>query len=96
MGACYLVLFVLPGGGVGFGDVRLAPVIGGLLGFLSTAHAVFGMVAGFALGGLAALAMLVLGRAGLKTQIAYGPAMCLGAWLSIWLTPRIVVSLAGG
>ena len=34
MGAVYLLLAVLPGGGVGGGDVRLAPVIGGLLGWL--------------------------------------------------------------
>lgn len=96
MGAFYLVLFVLPGGGVGFGDVRLAPVIGALLGFLGTAHVVLGMLAGFLVGGLAAAAMLALRRVGLTSHIAYGPAMCLGAWLSIALTPRIVTGLAGG
>ena len=34
MGGIYLLLAVLPGGGVGGGDVRLAPLIGALLGWL--------------------------------------------------------------
>ncbi len=96
MGGFYLVLFLMPGGGVGFGDVRLAPVIGALLGFLGTAQVVIGMGAGFLVGGLAAVAMLVLRRVGLKSHIAYGPAMCLGAWFSIALAPRIVIGLATG
>ena len=68
MGAIYLVLGVLPGGGVGGGDVRLAPVIGALLGWLGPAHLAVGLMAGFLIGGLGAVALLVLGRAGLKTR----------------------------
>lgn len=96
MGVVYLVLGVLPGGGVGGGDVRLAPVIGALLGWLSLAHLVVGLLAGFLIGGLAAIALLGLGRVGLKTSIAYGPAMCLGAWVAIGGTSRILTWLVGG
>jgi leader peptidase (prepilin peptidase)/N-methyltransferase len=96
MGGFYLLLSLLPGGGVGGGDVRLAPVIGGLLGWLSTAHLVIGMAAGFLIGGVAAVVLLVLGRAGRKTHIAYGPAMCFGAWVSIAFSARILTWLAGG
>ena len=96
MGLVYLLLAVLPGGGVGGGDVRLAPVIGALLGWLSLAHLVVGLMAGFLIGGVAAIALLLLGRAGLKTSIAYGPAMCLGAWVAIGATSRILTWLAGG
>ena len=81
---------------MGGGDVRLAPVIGALLGWLSLAHLTVGLMAGFLIGGLGALALLVLGRAGLKTSIAYGPAMCLGAWVAIASTSRILTWLAGG
>ena len=95
-GVVYLVLGVLPGGGVGGGDIRLAPLIGALLGWLGVAHAVVGLLAGFLVGGLAAIALLTLGRVGLRTSIAYGPAMCLGAWVAIAGTARIVTSLAGG
>ena len=96
MGVTYLLLAALPGGGVGGGDVRLAPLIGALLGWLGAAQLVLGMAAGFLVGGVAAAALLVLGRAGLKTSIAYGPAMCLGAWLAIAGTSRILTWLVGG
>ncbi|MGL4745318.1 MAG: prepilin peptidase [Dermatophilaceae bacterium] len=95
-GVVYVVLALLPGGGVGGGDVRLAPLIGGLLGFLGLQHVLVGMAAGFLVGGLAAASMLVLRRVGLKTLIAYGPAMCLGAWVAVAGTSRIVAALAGG
>jgi leader peptidase (prepilin peptidase)/N-methyltransferase len=96
MGVVYLLLAVLPGGGVGGGDVRLAPVIGGLLGWLGTAQLVVGLLAGFLVGGIAAVALLTLRRVGLRTAIAYGPAMCLGAWIAIAFTSRILTWLAGG
>ncbi len=92
----YLVLGVLPGGGVGGGDIRLAPLIGALLGWLGVSHAVVGLLAGFIVGGVAAILLLTLGRVGLKTSIAYGPAMCLGAWVAIAGTSRIVTSVVGG
>lgn len=95
-GVVYVVLAVLPGGGVGGGDVRLAPLIGALLGWLGPGHVVVGMTAGFLVGGVGALALLLLGRVGLKTSIAYGPAMCLGAWVAIGWTSRILVALTGG
>ena len=96
MGAVYLLLGVLPGGGVGGGDVRLAPVIGGLLGWLGAGQLVVGLLTGFLVGGLAGVALLVLRRAGLRTHIAYGPAMCVGAWVAIAFTSRILTWLAGG
>jgi leader peptidase (prepilin peptidase) / N-methyltransferase len=96
MGAVYLLLAVLPGGGVGGGDVRLAPVIGGLLGWLGAGHLFVGLLGGFLVGGLGAVALLALRRVGLRSSIAYGPAMCLGAWLAIGFTSRILTWLAGG
>jgi leader peptidase (prepilin peptidase)/N-methyltransferase len=96
MGGVYVLLALLPGGGVGGGDVRLAPVIGAVLGWLGVAHLVIGMAAGFLIGGVGAVVLLVLGRAGRKTHIAYGPAMCLGAWVAIAFSARILTWLAGG
>ena len=95
MGAVYLLLAVLPGGGVGGGDVRLAPLIGGLLGWLGAGALLVGLLAGFLVGGLAAVALIALRRAGLHSSIAYGPAMCLGAWIGIVFTSRILTWLMG-
>lgn len=96
MGGFYLLLSLLPGGGVGGGDVRLAPLIGAVLGWLGPGPLVFGMAAGFLIGGIGAALLLVLGRAGRKTHIAYGPAMCLGAWVGIGFSDQIVTVLTGG
>lgn len=96
MGLTYLVLAFLPGGGVGGGDVRLAPVLGALLGWLSIGHLVVGLAAGFLVGGVAAIALLVGGRVGLKSSIAYGPAMCLGVWVAVLWTSRILTALLDG
>ncbi len=96
MGAVYLLLAVLPGGGVGGGDVRLAPVIGGLLGWLGAGSVVVGLLAGILVGGLAAVALLALRRVGLRSSIAFGPAMCLGAWVAIGWADQILIWLLGG
>jgi leader peptidase (prepilin peptidase)/N-methyltransferase len=96
MGAVYLLLGLLPGGGVGGGDIRLAPVIGALLGWLSLGHLVVGMAAGFLVGGVTAVVLLLGRRVGLKSSIAYGPAMCLGAWVAVAATSRIATALVGG
>jgi leader peptidase (prepilin peptidase) / N-methyltransferase len=76
--------------------VRLAPVIGGLLGWLGPGHVAVGLFVGFLVGGLAAVALLALRRVGLRSSIAYGPAMCLGAWVAIGFTSRILTWLVGG
>lgn len=96
MGAVYLLLAVLPGGGVGGGDVRLAPVLGALLGWLGILHLAVGIAAGFLVGGLWAVALLTLRRVGLRSSIAYGPAMCLGVWVAVAGTSRIMAFLIGG
>jgi leader peptidase (prepilin peptidase)/N-methyltransferase len=76
--------------------VRLAPVLGALLGWLGLAHLVVGLAAGFVIGGVGPLVLLVAGRVGLKSSIAYGPAMCLGVWVAIVGTSRILTWLLGG
>ena len=63
-GGIYLLLGLLPGGGVGGGDVRLAPVIGALLGWLSLAHSRRRADGRLPHRGPGAVALLVLGRAG--------------------------------
>ena len=96
IGGFYLVLAFLPGGGVGGGDVRLAPVVGAMLGWLGPAALVVGTLATAVIGGLAALALLVTGRAGAKTPIAYGPPMCLGVFVALGFTSQIMAALTGG
>jgi leader peptidase (prepilin peptidase) / N-methyltransferase len=87
--AVFLALaLVSPGAeGLGLGDVKLAGVLGGLLGWLDWFNAVIGLLTGFVLGGLVALVLLLTKRAGRKSRMSFGPAMILGAYLWCVLPP---------
>nr|WP_228494916.1 prepilin peptidase [Clavibacter sp. VKM Ac-2873] len=69
------------GGGIGTGDVKLAGVIGLALGQLGSAEVALGLAAGTLLGGVAATALLVGGRARAATAVPFGPWLLLGALL---------------
>lgn len=77
----YGLLVLLSPGGLGEGDVKLAGVLGALLGWFSWRTAAYGLVAGFLLGGLVAAVLLVGRRASRRSTIAFGPAMVVGAYL---------------
>jgi len=75
----FKVLARVSRGGIGSGDVRLAPVLAMFLAYLGAQNVVLGLALGFILGGLVAGAMLLTGRASRSTPIAFGPYLCLGA-----------------
>ncbi len=75
--------FAVPGG-MGMGDVKLAGVLGLYLGWLGVASSVVGLIAGFLLGGIAGIVLLLRGR-GRKAKVAYGPWLIAGAWVGILL-----------
>ncbi|SEP70304.1 prepilin peptidase [Microlunatus flavus] len=84
-----LVIFSPGRGGLGEGDVKLAGVLGALLGWFSWRTAAYGLVAGFLVGGLVAVVLLVARRASRRTAIAFGPAMVAGAYLVGTLAPVV-------
>lgn len=75
----FLVLAILPGGGMGFGDVKLAGLLGMLLGWLSWTQVMWATLATFLIGGVVAVLLLVARRKGHRDDFAYGPSMLLGA-----------------
>lgn len=75
----YALLMVLKPGGMGFGDVKLAGVLGAGLGWLGWGTLAVGAFAAFLLGGLFAIGLVLLGRAGRKSKVPFGPWMVLGA-----------------
>jgi leader peptidase (prepilin peptidase)/N-methyltransferase len=77
-----LALFSPGAGGLGLGDVKLAGVLGALLGWLDWRAAAVGLAAGFVLGGLAAAVLLITRRADRHAHLAFGPAMVAGAYLT--------------
>ncbi len=83
LGLIYLVLAVAVPGGMGFGDVKLAGVLGLFLGWLGWAPLIVGALLAFVLGGLFGIALLIIRRGGRKTAIPFGPWMLAGAWIGI-------------
>jgi leader peptidase (prepilin peptidase)/N-methyltransferase len=81
--AFYFVLWYVKPGGMGFGDVRLAGVLGLYLGWLGWGSLLVGLFAGFLFGGLTGLALMAVGRAGRKSRIPYGPFMLAGAFVAV-------------
>jgi leader peptidase (prepilin peptidase)/N-methyltransferase len=79
----YFLLAVLHPG-MGFGDVKLALLLGLYLGWLGWSALAVGAFAGFLLGGLAGAALLLTRRAGRKTRIPFGPYMLAGAFLAVF------------
>ena len=88
----YLALVVIHPNGMGFGDVKLAGIIGAALGFLSVPAVLVGAFAAFLIGGLAALVLVTARHAGRKTAIPFGPAMIAGALLAIFASAPIAAA----
>jgi leader peptidase (prepilin peptidase)/N-methyltransferase len=83
-GFYFVLRFAYPKG-MGFGDVKLAGVLGlytGFLGWGAWAVALFG---GFLIGGVFSIGLVFAGRAGRKSKVPYGPFMVLGAMLAVFV-----------
>ncbi|MFJ7999924.1 prepilin peptidase [Streptomyces sp. NPDC096310] len=85
LGACYFVLFLINPNGMGFGDVKLALSLGVVLGWYGWPVLFVGACAGFLLGALYGVGLMVLRRAGRKSVIPFGPFMIVGALLGLLL-----------
>ena len=83
--ALFALLAAFSKGGIGGGDVRLAPVLAMFLGWLGASHVYIGLCSGFILGGIAAGGMLVTRRASASTRIAFGPFLCIGAVIALFV-----------
>lgn len=83
LAAFYGLLFLLNPRGIGFGDVKLAGVLGAYLGWLGPDSWVVGAFLGVLFGGLFALALLVTRRAHRRSHIPYGPFLLAGALVAV-------------
>ncbi|MDN4643473.1 prepilin peptidase [Arthrobacter sp. PsM3] len=79
----YLLMALAYPGGMGFGDVKLAGLLGMFLGWTGWGPLVVGAFAAFLLGGVYSLILLAAGKAGRKSGIPFGPWMLAGAWIGI-------------
>jgi leader peptidase (prepilin peptidase)/N-methyltransferase len=84
LGACYFVLFLISHG-FGFGDVKLALTLGAVLGWYGWAIVLIGTFAGYLLGALYGIGLMVAGRAGRASRIPFGPFLLAGAFAGVML-----------
>lgn len=85
LGAVYFGLRLIDPRGLGGGDVKLAAVIGLMLGWHGWQALAVGAAAAFVLAAVFAIALITLRRARRDTRIAFGPWMIAGAWIGIAL-----------
>jgi leader peptidase (prepilin peptidase)/N-methyltransferase len=79
----YAMIAILPGRGLGFGDVKLGAVLGFVLGFLSWPALAAGMLVPPLVNGPIALFLLARGRVGRRSAVPFGPALLAGALLGV-------------
>ena len=83
MFSLYFVMALISPSSLGFGDVKLSGLIGLLVGWLGVGEAVVALTAGFLVGGLVGVVMLVGRRVGMRSHIAFGPSMLAGAFVGV-------------
>lgn len=69
----------------GGGDVKLASLCGGVLGWVGPEAVASGIALGFVAGGVAAVGVVLAGARG--TVIAFGPFLLLGTWARVIAGP---------
>jgi len=91
-GGLLLLIAVVSRGGMGGGDIKLAAVMGLLLGWKLLLAALF---LAFVLGSLVGLAMVALKAARLKEPIPFGPYLAAGAVAAALAGDRVISWYAG-
>ncbi|WP_084103669.1 A24 family peptidase [Demequina sp. NBRC 110056] len=81
--ALYFGAAIVYPGGMGFGDVKLAGVIGAALGWLGWGPLVVGAFSAFLLGAIAGVVIIATKKSGRRTRIPFGPWMIAGAAVGV-------------
>lgn len=93
-GPLFIIWFAMPAG-MGFGDVRLATLLGWTVGFYAGTnplHAVVLLIICLALASVIGLVVgvVALGARGRKAKVPFGPALVAASFLCIAFAPQIL------
>lgn len=77
----FFLIVILSRGGMGFGDVKMAALIGLVLGWKS---GLVGILLGIIIGGIVAIVLLILRMKGRKQAIPFGPFLSIGAIIAMF------------
>jgi leader peptidase (prepilin peptidase)/N-methyltransferase len=75
---------------LGFGDVRLAPVLGLALGWLGIRYVLLGFFAANLIGAVIGIALIASKRMSRQQQIPYGVFLAIGTLLAIFAGPELL------
>ena len=75
---------------LGFGDVRLAPVLGLALGWLGVRYVVLGFLAANLIGAVVGIALIVAHRMERQQQMPYGVFLAVGCAVAVFAGPEIL------
>jgi leader peptidase (prepilin peptidase)/N-methyltransferase len=97
-GACalswFLLFFILNFLGpkyLGFGDVRLAPVLGLALGWLGIRYVILGFFAANLIGSIIGVTLIAMKKMSRDQPIPFGVFLALGAALAIYAGPELLI-----
>ncbi len=93
--AFYGLAFAYPAG-MGFGDVRLAFVLGMFLGWIDLGHVLTGLFLGVLLISAVGLVLAALRLRSLQEHIAFGPFLAAGSTLAVFAGQGIIRWWQGG
>ncbi|MDP8975673.1 MAG: prepilin peptidase [Actinomycetota bacterium] len=71
--------------GMGFGDVRLAGLIGMILGWLSIGHVLLGLFLAFLSAAVVGVGLMATGVRGRKDRVPFGPFLALGTITAVFI-----------
>jgi len=93
LGLAYFILwFITMGKGLGFGDVKLAPLLGFLMGYFGWGALVVGSATAWLLGAIIGVIAIALGKVKRGRPIPFGPFLLVGTWIGIFVGDRIFQS----
>ena len=81
--ALFFVIATAAPGSMGFGDVKLAGVVGAMTAYLSWGAFLIAAFGGFLLASVVGLLLIAARQAGRRTAVPFGPFMLIAAWASI-------------
>lgn len=85
-----LVIHLISPAGMGFGDVRLAGLIGMIVGWLSVGEVLVALFLAFLLAAVVGVALILVGVKGRKDKVPFGPFLAGGAMLAILFGAQIL------
>jgi leader peptidase (prepilin peptidase)/N-methyltransferase len=88
--AAFTVLHLVSPRAMGFGDVKLAFVLGLDLGWIGAGETVLGFVLGFLIGAVVGVVLLVTGIRGRKDHVPFGPFLAAGALTAVYVGSTIL------